>query len=497
MPSEAYTRMRQAAGTVLAGDTLKARVFRGGAWLGAGSFVEQSFRFGRNMILARLLAPEAFGTMAIIMSATSMLQSFTDVGAREALIQNPRGREDGHVGATWWLTIGRSLLLYSLVFLFAPLISRLYANGELTALLRVAAISMLFEGAISSRAYVAIKEMKFPKWAAINHGGGIAGVLITVLLSFFMRDVWALVIGFVAENAARCVLSYVVCPYRPSLGWDKEAIRDLLKFSKGLFGLSLLNLIFMRTDIFVLAKLYSPAKVGLYVMAIYLAQTPTTFLINVLDQTLLPTYSHVREDSSRMNRILSQVTSLIALLGMPLLVFLYFCGHSVLTLIYGVRYGAGSTALFAAACVALLNVANNQITMVFYAKGHPQLHRRCVAVMAILMILLIYPFAKWFGLVGGQLACLISIAIGYLFQVERIRKVTDLDLSQYRKGFVVSGAISLSVGVVCVGARMLGNWAQPLPNIFVGMVGCVIAYALACAIVFGTSRESARSVFGL
>jgi hypothetical protein len=59
----------------LSRDTLKARVFRGGAWLGAGSFTEQVFRFGRNMILTRLLAPEAFGTMAIILSASSVIQS--------------------------------------------------------------------------------------------------------------------------------------------------------------------------------------------------------------------------------------------------------------------------------------------------------------------------------------------------------------------------------------------------------------------------------------
>jgi lipopolysaccharide exporter len=479
-----FDRIKKNLEAVLGGDSLKAKVFRGGAWLGSGSFVEQSFRFGRNMLLARLLAPEAFGTMAIVMSATSVLQSLTDVGAREALIQNPRGREVGHVGAAWWLAIGRSFSLYSLLFLFAPLISRFYANGELTALLRVAATGLLFEGAISSKAYVAIKEMKLQKWAAVYHGGGIAGVVITIVLGFFIRDVWALVIGYTAENAARCILSYIVCPYRPSLGWDKEAIRDLLKFSRGLLGLSLLNLIFARADIFVLAKLYSPAELGLYAMAIYLAQTPTGFLINLLNQTLLPTLSHVQDDNSRTNRIVLQVTSLIALLGMPVLVFLYFCGNSVLTLLYGLRYGTASAALVVAACVALLNVANTQITLVFYAKGLPQLHRRSVAIMAILMTVLIYPFARRFGLVGGQLACLISIVVGYFFQIERMGKLTNLNLSQYRKGFLVAAMVSVSAVAICLAARFLAAEARPLPNIAFGIVGCLVAYGLAGAIFY-------------
>lgn len=499
MPSETHRqRIQRIIGSVFGGDTLKARVFRGGAWLGSGSFLEQTTRFGRNMLLTRLLAPEAFGTMAIVMAATSVLTSLLDVGAREALIQSARGTEKGHVGAAWWLSLVRSSSLYFLLFLVAPLASRFYGNVELTILLRVAGVGLLLEGAISARAYVAIKEMRFQKWAAINHGGGIAGVLITMILSFFIRDVWALVLGFVAEYVCRCLLSYVLCPFLPPLRWDRAAIRELLGFSRGVFGLAILNLIFIRTDIFVLAKLYSPAQLGLYAMAIYMVQTPTGFLINLLGQTMMPTFSHIQDDKPRMNRILLKVTAAIFLLGMPALVFLFFCGRSLLTLIYGYRYGTAAGALFVASCASLLNAANAQITTVFYAQGLPQLHRRCVAIMAILMIVLIYPFAKWFGLVGGQLACLISIVIGYVFQIERIRKLTGLDLSQYRKGFVVSGAISLTVVVVCVGGgRMLGNWAGPVPNIFVGIVGCVIAYALAFAIAFGTSRDNAESALGL
>src|SRR5271156_4678497 len=128
---------------LIRGEGLKTRVFRGGAWLGSGSVLEQASRFGRNMLLTRLLAPEAFGTMAVVMSATSVLASLMDVGAREALIQNPRGSEEGHVGAAWWLAFGRSLSLCALLFLFAPMISRFYASGEMTALLRVAALGVL------------------------------------------------------------------------------------------------------------------------------------------------------------------------------------------------------------------------------------------------------------------------------------------------------------------------------------------------------------------
>ena len=148
---------------------------------------------------------------------------------------------------------------------------------------------------------MAIKQMRFKKWAIINHGGAICGVLVTIALSFFMRDVWALVVGYCSESASRCILSYIICPYLPPAKWDRDAIRDLFRFSRSLFGLSILNLIFARTDVFVLGKMRSASDLGLYTMAIYLVQTPASFVMNVLGQQILPTLSQIQENNNRMN----------------------------------------------------------------------------------------------------------------------------------------------------------------------------------------------------
>jgi len=344
---------------------------------------------------------------------------------------------------------------------------------------------------ISPRAIVAQKQMKYSRWAAINNGGGILGVLITVLLGFFLRDVWALAIGYCSENAARCILSYILCPYRPRLSLDFAALRELWGFSRGLFGLALLNLIFMRTDIFVLAKLYSPAKLGLYSMAIYLVQTPTVFLAAILCQTLLPALSRIQNDHARMNRILLQVTSATVMMGLPALVFVGFCGRSLLTLIYGERYSAAALALVLAACASFLNILNVEITLMFYAKGLPALHRRSVAAMAVVVLILIYPLAKGVGVWGGQLACLIAIVVGYLLQVERIRRVTGLRLSEYWKSFTIPAVASMAIVAIWLVAGSLGASVRPTGNVLLGVCGCFVAYGFAGAVFFRGTREPA------
>jgi lipopolysaccharide exporter len=471
-------RIKRPFGSLFLGDGLKARVFRGGAWLGAGSFSEQVIRFGRNIILTRLLAPEAFGTMAIVLSACSVIQTIMDVGVREALIQNPRGSEDEYVGAAWWMAFVRAATFWAIVSAVAPFIAKFYGNPDLSPLFRLAAIGVLFDGALSSRAYIAIKEMKFRKWAIINHGGAIVGVLVTVALSLLLRNVWALVLGYCAESAGRCVLSFSLCPFVPPRRLPLGAIRDLLGFSKKAFGLSMLNLIFSRTDIFVLAKMFSPTDLGLYTMAIYLVQTPTGFVMNLLGQTMLPTYSRIQEDATRTNRVLIQVTSVLVLIGMPAVVFVFFCGHSLLTLLYGSRYAAATGPLIVASFVALFNAANGQATLVFYAKGLPQLHRRCVLMTATGMIVLIYPMVRSFGFVGAQVAALIAIVAGFLFQVARMRDVTALDLAQYGKAFGMFGGISLIAALVGFGTRTFAAVGRPVPNLLVGVATCAIACSL-------------------
>jgi PST family polysaccharide transporter/lipopolysaccharide exporter len=430
--------------------------------------------------------------MAIVLSAASVVQSFMEIGVKEGLIQDPNGSEDQYVNAAWWMSVGRAAALAAILFVLAPFAARFYGDAEIAALLRLSTVGIVLGGALSPRAYVAIKEMKFGKWTVITNGGGICGVAITLTLSLFIRDVWALMIGSCAENASRCVLSYILCPHLPSLGWDKEAARNLMRFSKGVFGLSFLNFIFSRADIFVLAKLFPPATLGVYTMAVCLVQNPTSFVMNTLGQTLLPAFSRVRADPRRVNRILIQVTSLIALATLPALAFVLFCGRSLLGLTYGLRYGSVAGSLLAASAVGAVNLLNGQLTTVFYAHGLPEFHRRSVAVMAVTMVVVVYPLCRWMGPVGGQVAALLAVMAGYGLQAERVRELTGIKLIDYGQGLWLSGLVSMVVVAAGLCARLFAVAALPAANIAIGAAACLVAYLLACAVLLRGRRDVLR-----
>lgn len=485
-----YGRVKSAAARLLHGEGLRAKAATGGAWLGGGSAAEQASRFVRNMVLTRLLAPSAFGAMAIVLSASSLVASLSDVGLWPAVIQNPRGADAEYLNAGWWLGMLRAVFMYAIIFGAAPWVARFYGIADLSALLRVVLVSTILDGMLSPNSKLAHKKMKFGRWAFISNGGGICGVITTIVLSFYLRNVWALAIGFCSENAFRCVFSYILFPGLPSLGWDNHAVRDLLNFSKGMFGLSFLNLIFARTDIFVFGKLFPPAALGIYTLAVYLVQTPSGFLISLLSTTLLPVFAHVQEDTERVNRILGEVTSWAILLGMPAVAMLWLCGSSLLTVAYGARYAAGAGALAVAAGVVFLNVLNSLLTTLFFANGRPGLHRRAVAVSAVIMVIAIYPACRHLGMVGGQVAALIASAASYLLQIERAHKVTGLKILRYGQALVPAMLVSAGILMIGFGARFLGLATKPLANIAIAAAACLLAYAL-CVPVFIKIREAA------
>ena len=137
-----------------------------------------------------------------------------------------------------------------------------------------------------------------------------------------------------------------------------------------------------------------------------------------------------------------------------------------------------------------VNVLNNQITVVFYARGRPGLHRLAVAASAATMLIAIYPACRWLGVPGGQAAALLAIVTSYLLQVMRLRRLTGLNLLQYGKAFVPAALVSVGVLGAGLGARYFGLATAPEAEIALGVGACVIAYAL-CVPAFLRIKEMA------
>jgi PST family polysaccharide transporter/lipopolysaccharide exporter len=460
---------------LLSGKNLKARVARGSVVVAAGSGIDQGLRLVRNVILTRLLAPEAFGLMAIVLAVNTFFESFTDVGIDTAIVQNAGSEDAAYLNGAWWISFGRAVGLYALVFAEAPWIGHFYRQGSIAALMRVAFLGTLFRGAMSPRTYVAHKKMDFKRLVAINQGAGLCGILLTVVLALAIPGVWALTIGYASEAAVRCMLSFVLCPYRPGLQFDKAALRRIYDYSRGLFGMPILTFIYLRADIFVIGKLESTALLGIYSMVAGLGRVPLSLAGTPMAQIVNPAFSEIQNNPDRLRSTLLRITSAFSLVSFPTMVLVGFYGKDLLLILYGARYAQAAEPLAVIFVSAMLGVASVPVLAIYFMTGRPQLNRFFAVVRTVLILILIYPATRLYGVIGAAAAVLASMVVACGFQVVRLQKVIGLNPWQYMGAFARGFPYSLPIVAVWLAAHGRLDLG-PLAHFVMGSLACLAGF---------------------
>ena len=283
------------------GDNLKARCARSGVILAIGAVIAKFLGFGSKVILTRLLVPEAMGLIVLILSLTALFEVLTEVGIKQSVIQNTNGAQEEYLNMAWWFQSIRGVGLYAVAFVLSPWICRFYfdkpellamhSQAEIITMVRCTFLVFLFNGLLSPRVHVLEREFKFGKAVLLIQGGAILGSLVTIVLAFVLRNIWAMVIGFVSMGAMRCLLSYIICPFMPRLDFDPASFKEISRFARGMFGLPVLTYVAFNLDVLVAGKLVSTDLLGMYGMALALTFTPRDLFIKIISPILLPAFA--------------------------------------------------------------------------------------------------------------------------------------------------------------------------------------------------------------
>lgn len=394
--------------------------------------LERLTRLGRNMLLARVIAPDQFGMMALVLAVLALLEAITEVGVAQAVIQNERGGTREFLNVAWWFGILRGLIVGVVALPLADPLASFYGTPELAPLLLVAPLTVVFTGLTSPRVYALQREFRFGATLVSVQGAGLLGTAVTIALGLWLQNVWALLLGAVLESALRFVLSFVVAPFRPSLQWDAQARRDLWRFSRGMAGLPLLTLLLMQADVFVLGRTGTVDDLGLYTMAIALAAFPQAIFSKVVQPLVVPVLARLQDDLPGMRQAVLRMSRLIWLFGLPLAAIMSAVGGELLTVVYGrPEFSRMATAFAIYAVFVVVYMASMVTFSVYLAIGRPELQRRITVVRAVLVLALVYPMAAQWGAVGAASALLISMGGGMAVQLARLRTVIGLPILAY------------------------------------------------------------------
>lgn len=385
---------------------LFARAMRGSAFTAGSYAFMQVVRLATNLILTRLLFPEAFGVMALVSVVLVGLAMFSDVGVGPAISQHPRGDEAAFLDTAYTINVVRGGVLWALTCALAYPVAVFYAAPELAWLLPAAGVTLLISGFNPTRIDTANRHLLLGRVTALDLCAQIIGNVAIIALAFAMQSVWALVLGAIVGSAAKLIIMTIWLPGPANrFRWDAEAGRDLIHFGKWIFLSTACGFLLSQGDKAIFGAYLSLQELGIYNIGYFLASFPVLLAGAVVGRIMIPLYRDHHPANSpanfaKMRRLRFGISggtllllAVLALVGMPLV-----------ALMYDARYQAAGLIVVAIACVQMPGVIGMTYDQSALAAGDSRTYFALMALKAGVQTAAFLVGVRMAGLEGALLA---------------------------------------------------------------------------------------------
>jgi O-antigen/teichoic acid export membrane protein len=444
----------------LPSESLSKKVVRGGLWVFSLRAINRGLRFIRIIILARLLAPTDFGLFGIAMLALSTLETFSQAGFKEALVQKKENVQS-YLDTAWTVLVGRGLVLFLILFFSASLVARFFNSAESLLVIRIIAISTLLSGFENIGIILFQKELEFNRQFFYELSGTLVNLIVAIVLAIILRNVWALIWSSLAGSLMRCVMSYVLHPYRPRLKFNTKQFQILFRFGKWVLASTILVFLISQGDDIFVGKLLGVTALGLYQLAYAISNLPATEITHIISRVSFPAYSKLQDDYFRLKNAYLKVLQLNAVVSFPLAGAIFVLAQDFTQIFLGEKWLSMVPAMQALVLWGLIRSVGATTGPIFYSVGKPNLATKLQFIQLILLTAFIYPLTARLGILGTSLSVVLAAVIPNLLAFYFTIKITQCGLYNFSKqiGTPLMGSMISVLSVVFLKAYEFVNWS--------------------------------------
>lgn len=391
----------------MAKQTLSQKAVRGGAWVFTIRIIGRAFSLIRLVILARILAPSDFGLFGIALLTIATLETFSQTGFQQALIQKKKNTE-AYLDTAWTISILRGFVLFGILYFVAPYAAIFFKAPEAKPIIQVIGISIFFKAFANIGIVYFRKELEFNKQFIYQLSGTLTDFIVAISAVLILRSVWALVFGLLAGNFVSFIVSYLIHPYRPHFDLDLAKAKKLFNFGKWIFGSSILYFLLMQGDDIFIGKLLGVTMLGFYQMAYRISNMPATEITHVISQVTFPAYSKLQDNIPKLKEAYLKVLQFTAFLSFPIAGLIFVLAPDFTKIFLGEKWLPMVPAMQALVLCGLIRSIAATCGPIFQGVGKPRVLTKSASARLILLIITIYPLTIRWGIQGTSLALLIS-----------------------------------------------------------------------------------------
>ena len=399
---------------------LAQRVLHAGSWALFGQTATQAIRLGSNVLLARLLSPDAFGLMSIVYMLTVALALFSDLGINRSVVQSHRGGDPDLLDTAWTLQVLRGCGLAGATLLVGVAIyvanqmqwaraGTVYADRRLPWLIGAFAFSALFSGLESIRIGQARRDVQLKRLTKIDLASQAASTVLMLCFAWLTHSIWALVFGALFSNALRVGLGHLVLSgHRERFRLEASAVKELMGNARWIFIASILGFLAGNGDRVLLGALIDVHSFGLYAVAFLLASVLQVVTSTLCISVAYPAFSEVARERPHdlpktIGKFLQAYDGLVTLIAGMVIV----AGPAFVHLLYDQRYQEAGWILSILA-IGSIGMRCQLVEQCYQAVGMPQLVTLANLIRLIALVAGIWIGNKVWGFQGVVMGIALS-----------------------------------------------------------------------------------------
>lgn len=318
-------------------EDLKGRSVRSGAVTLTAQVAKFLLIMLSNIVLARLLAPEDYGLMAMLATVTNLVNNFQDLGLSQATVQSSKINHK-QVSTLFWINVVFGVAIALVFAALSPAIAWFYKEPRLTAISVALSVGFILGGLRVQHQALLRRQMRFSEIAAIDIISLIVSIGVAIVCAWYGSDYWSLVIMQLVMGLIGTVGSWMACSWRPGLPSRHSGIRSMMAFGGHLTGFNILNYFIRNFDNVLIGWRWGAVELGLYAKAYQLLLLPIQQINTPIGNVALPALSRLQSDPERYKSYYYKGIRLMVALGMPLVAFLFVVADKAILVILGQQW---------------------------------------------------------------------------------------------------------------------------------------------------------------
>jgi len=460
-------------------DGLKSKTLHGLFWSFFERIGQQGIQFIISIILARLLLPEQFGLIAMLLIFMAVAQSFIDSGFGSALIQKQDATSVDE-SSIFYFNIAVGVVAAGLLCLAAPWIAAFYKTPQLAPITRVLSLNLIINSFGLIQTSLMTKRVDFKKQMKVSMVAAGASGAIGITLAYMGFGVWSLVVQSLCSNIFRTIMLWLIYSWRPIWDFSVASLRGMFSYGSKLLFSGLIATIFDNIYLVVIGKMFSAADLGFYSRAKGLQRIPVNNITGAAGRVTFPVFSSVQDDKMRLKRGVRKALTTLAMVNFPMMIGLAILAKPLVHVLLTEKWLPCVPYLQLLCVVGLFYPLHAINLIVLKAQGRSDLFLRLEILKKVLIVITIVITYRWgiLAMIYGQIA---TSFFAYYLNSYYSGKLINYPITEQLRDILPSLILTTAMGF---GVYMLHytSFVSQAVLLFLQVISGIVVYTLLCYI---------------